>query len=253
MPSTGPRGAITSSAGPLSHQVANRLWDEVVADRARAGDRLPSERTLADRYGVSRVTVRAALGELEGRGLVQVSAARGWSVVVGAAPVVGDATGHTVQGFADYAAERGLSSRSAVLESGVRPASVAEAERLRVAPGVELFTMRRLRYLDELVVALEVNRLPLRLCPALASTDFEQASLYATLRAGNPPQLPRVADYSVEARHPDADERALLEITGAVPLLVADQLTYNQDGRPLEWTTQAFRGDRYRFRASITD
>jgi GntR family transcriptional regulator len=37
-----------------------------------------------------------------------------------------------------------------------------------------------------------------------------------------------------------------------VPLLVATQLAYNQDGRPLEYTVAAYRGDRYRFTATIT-
>ena len=247
-----PRGSLLAEGQSLPAWTADRLWSDVVAGRARSGDRLPSERALAERYGVSRVTVRSALGDLAGRGLVSVSPARGWTVEVDTGPVADD-VGHTVQGFADYAAERGLAARSAVLAQGTRAATVVEAERLQVAPGSRLFAMRRLRFLDDVVVALEVNRLPLALCPALATTDFHHASLYAVLRRNDPPQLPRVADYSVEARYADAEERALLEIEGEVPMLVADQLTYNQQGRALEWTTQVFRGDRYRFRASITD
>lgn len=87
----------------------------------------------------------------------------------------------------------------------------------------------------------------------MATTDFSTASLYATLRAGSPPQLPRMADYSVEARHPHADERTLLEVDDRIPMLVATQVAFNQDGRPLELTVATYRGDRYRFRASITD
>ena len=44
----------------------------------------------------------------------------------------------------------------------------------------------------------------------------------------------------------------LLEIDETTPVLVATQLTYNQDRRPIEFTVAAYRGDRYRFRASIT-
>ena len=243
---------VVEAGRALHRRTADRVWADVVAGRGRREDRLPGERMLARRYGVSRTTVRAALAELAGRGLVSVSPARGWTVAVDTGPV-GVEVAHTVQGFADYAAERGLTARSAVLRQTTRPATVAEADRLQVAPGAPLFVMRRLRFLDDLVVALEANRLPLALCPALATTDFHHESLYATLRRADPPQLPQVADYSVEARQPDDEERALLEIEGEVPLLIADQLTYNQQGRALEWTTQAFRGDRYRFRASITD
>ncbi|MFE2028891.1 GntR family transcriptional regulator [Streptomyces hygroscopicus] len=256
-----PQSLLTDDALPLYALVAARLWADVSADGARAGDRLPSERTLAARYGVSRVTMRSALRDLAARGMVESAAARGWFVAQSTAfpvqagtdaPDVPGTGARTVEGFADYAAKHGLATHSRVLRSTVRPATVAEAETLRVGPGAALFEMRRLRFLDDQVVVLEHNRLPLTLCPALAETDFTKASLFATLRGAEPAQLPRVADYSVEARQPDPTERDLLEITDATPVLVAYQLAYNQDGRPLELTLAVYRGDRYHFRASIT-
>ncbi|MCW2902002.1 MAG: transcriptional regulator, GntR family with sensor domain, partial [Streptosporangiaceae bacterium] len=88
------------------------------------------------------------------------------------------AGGRTVEGFADYALKHGLATRSRVLESDTRPATVTEAETLHIGPGAALFEMRRLRFLDGLVVVLEHNRVPLALCPALAETDFTATSLY---------------------------------------------------------------------------
>ncbi|MGJ6967342.1 GntR family transcriptional regulator [Streptosporangium sp. G11] len=252
-PPSFPQGLLSDDALPLYVQIAVRLWDDISARGAKTGDRLPSERSLAARYEVSRETLRAALAELAGRGLLESAAARGWFVTDGGRPAAPAAGGHAVEGFADYALKHGLAIRSRVLESGTRPATVHEAETLRIGPGSALFEMRRLRFLDGLVVVLEHNRVPLALCPALADTDFTAASLYAVLRSADPAQLPRVADYSVEARQPKARERALLEIEDGTPVLVAEQLSFNQDGRPLELTVQVYRGDRYRFRASITD
>ncbi len=264
-----PRGLLDADALPLYAQVAARLMDDITAGGARSGDRLPSERVLAERYAVSRVTMRSALADLADRGVIESSPARGWflrSTGAGARADGGEETGdasaerpasapggRSVQGFADHALRHGLAARTRVLSSGVRPAKVQEAEELRIAPGAPLFEMRRLRYLDDLVVVVEHNRLPLALCPRLADTDFGTASLYATLRTATPGQFPRVADYSVEARQPTAEERELLEITDVTPVLVATQLAYNQEARPLELTVAIYRGDRYRFRASITD
>ncbi|MEU2657285.1 GntR family transcriptional regulator [Streptomyces sp. NPDC007325] len=252
------RTLLDDTALPLYEQVAARLVDDIAAGGTKAGGRLPSERVLADRYAVSRVTMRSALAELASRGVIESSPARGWfltgadSPTSAAAPAVLPA-GRSVQGFADYAVRHGLRVHTRVLEAAVRAATVGEAEQLRVAPGADLFEMRRLRYLDDLVVVIEHNRLPLALCPQLAETDFRTASLYATLRTADPAQFPRVADYSVEARQPTAEERELLEISDATPVLVATQLAFNQEGRPLELTVASYRGDRYRFRASITD
>ncbi|MFD0251764.1 GntR family transcriptional regulator [Streptomyces sp. NPDC127113] len=275
-----PRGLLDADALPLYAQVAARLMDDITAGGARAGDRLPSERVLAERYAVSRVTMRSALADLANRGVIESSPARGWfltstgtgtgtgtgtaaAAAAGASAGGGTAEagdtpsappgGRSVQGFADHALRHGLAARTRVLASAVRPARVQEAEELRIAPGAPLFEMRRLRYLDDLVVVVEHNRLPLALCPRLADTDFGTASLYATLRTATPGQFPRVADYSVEARQPTPEERELLEITDVTPVLVATQLAYNQDARPLELTVAIYRGDRYRFRASITD
>ncbi|TDD86878.1 GntR family transcriptional regulator [Actinomadura darangshiensis] len=252
-----PRGLFADDALPLYERTAARLLDDLRATAARTGDRLPSERALATRYAVSRVTLRTALAELESRGIVRPASSRGWFVAeldqVPDPAVPSTAASPQVQGFADYAESNGLTARTKVLSATVRPATVSEAEQLRVAPGADLFDLHRLRFLDDLLVVLEHNRLPLAACPALAGTDFNSASLYATLRAADPPQLPRVADYEVEARHPTPREIETFGIGDTMPMLVATQLTFNQAERPIELTVQVYRGDRYRFRASITN
>jgi len=245
-----PRGAFDPESVPLYERIAGQLWEDLRASGARSGDRLPSERVLADRYHVSRVTMRSALALLAERGAVQSASARGWFVA--GEVTTATATAH-VEGFADYARKHRIPLSTRVLRSHVRPCTVREAQRLRVAPGADLFEMRRLRSLNGMVVVLEHNRLPLALCPALVDTDFTHASLYATLLTADPPQIPRRAEYAVEARPPNREERRLLELEGtSVPVLMARQLTYSQHGHPLELTDQAYRGDRYQFRAAIT-
>lgn len=243
--------ALEGSRAPLYVRTADDLARQLDADLVEHGDRLPSERTLAQRYGVSRVTMRAALGELARRGVLNSSPARGWFVA--SASRTAAPPRHSVLGFADYAREHGLTTATTVIERRVRPATIAEAETFRVAPGSELFDLHRLRYLNKLVVLVEHNRIPLSMCPALATTDFDHASLYAVLRAADPPQYPRVARYFVEARPPSGEEQKLLDVSENVPMLVATQISYNQAGRPLEHTIQTYRSDRYRFSASITD
>lgn len=242
-----PRGALDPDSLPLYEQVAGRLWENLRSSGARSGDRLPPERLLAERYRVSRVTLRSALALLAERGALHASPSRGWFV----AGEVSVATSIThVEGFADHARKHKIPMTAEVLMSRVRSCTVREAHRLRLAPGADLFEMRRVRSLNGLVVVLEHNRLPLALCPALADTDFSSASLYATLLRAD--QIPRRAEYAVEARSPNRQEQRVLQLEGSsVPVLMARQLTYSQHGYPLELTDQAYRGDRYQFRASI--
>jgi GntR family transcriptional regulator len=245
-----PRGALDPTAVPLYERVAGTLWEDLRASGARSGDRLPSERVLTERYAVSRVTLRSALTLLASLGAVQAAPSRGWFV---AGEVAAATAAAHVEGFADYARKHRIPTSTTVLLSRVRAATVREAQRLRIAPGEDLFEMRRLRALNGMVVVLEHNRVPLALCPALADTDFTRESLYATLLTADPPQIPRRAEYAVEARPPSREEKRVLELSGtSVPVLMARQLTYSQHGHPLELTDQAYRGDRYQFRASIT-
>jgi len=245
-----PRGALDPESITLYEQVAGTLWDELRAGGAGIGDRLPSERILAERYHVSRVTMRSALALLVEHGAVRPAPSRGWYI----AGEVTTATSTThVEGFAEHARKHRIPTSTRMLMSRVRPCTVREAQRLRIAPGEDLFEMRRLRSANDMVVVLEHNRLPLALCPTLADTDFTYASLYATLLTADPPQIPRRAEYAVEARPPTREERRVLELDGtAVPVLFARQFTLSQHGHPLELTDQAYRGDRYQFRATIT-
>ena len=244
-----PRDALGSGSLPLYERVAGRLWEDLRAGGAQPGDRLPSERLLTERYAVSRVTLRSALTVLADRGAVAASPSRGWFV---AGEVTQATSTAHVQGFAEYARTHRIPTSARILVQRVRACTLREAQELRMNPGADLFELRRLRSLDGRVVVLEHNRLPLARCPALADTDFASASLYDTLLTADPPQVPRKAEYSVEARPPNRQERKVLELEGSsVPVLMARQLTYNQFGEPLERTDQAYRGDRYQFRASI--
>jgi GntR family transcriptional regulator, transcriptional repressor for pyruvate dehydrogenase complex len=57
---------------PLYTAIAERLLSHIVQSDLRAGDRLPSERELARRLGVSRTTVRQAIVALQTQGIVEV-------------------------------------------------------------------------------------------------------------------------------------------------------------------------------------
>lgn len=249
-PSPAERGLLLDDSNlPLYQQVAHRLTTDLTAEGGARGARIPAERTLAERYDVSRVTVRAALESMRDLGLLERAQPRGWLLSsrwdrLGSGQVLG---------FTENARRSGLRASSRVLSARVRPADVPEAEIFSIAPGSPLFEMRRLRHLDGLVIASEHNRLPLAICPALAETDFERASLYDTLRASTPPVHPSQAEYEVVSRHSTPEEAELLGSSDAIPLLVATQRTWDRHVTPVEYTTQAYRGDRYTFRGTITD
>ena len=63
---------VTAGAGvPLHRQLFLVLHDEIARGALAPGDALPTEQTLGDQFGVSRITVRRALADLADAGLIE--------------------------------------------------------------------------------------------------------------------------------------------------------------------------------------
>lgn len=236
---------ISHAAQPLYHRVHQRLTEEIEQGALKPGDRLPSERSLCDELGVSRATVRRAVEELVADGLIEVRG-RGSFVTGGALAE----PPNTLLSLTELGESRGLEASALVLDRGVRPATIDEGEVFGIAPGAELFELERVRMLDGMPIALDHNRVPLRLAPALEETDFAGASLYDTLeRAGHP--LVR-ADYEAEARLVEGRAAELLGLEPGSPVLFTTTVAFGEDGRVLDVGRTIYRADRYRFQATLT-
>ncbi len=236
---------------PLYQQVADRILNEL-GPSLTAGTRLPSERVLCERFDVSRVTLRSALNVLAQDGILSSAAARGWFVTTSPARSrAGGPDRSRLMGFSDLARTLGQVTSATVLEATTRPSTIDESEQLVIVPGSPVFVLRRLRCLEGIIIAVDRSCLPLSLCPDLPSHDFSTASLYEVLRSAPDPVLPTVADYAVEAVAASEEEAQLLDLPAGVPLLVARQQTRDQHGRPCELGRTSYRGDRFRFRASL--
>lgn len=229
---------------PLYEQIVEQVSALVADGSFAAGSRLPAERHLCERLGVSRVTLRRALREMGSRGLLIPSPQRGW-FVARRADVLSEPP-NALQSFTETGHALGLLVTARVLEAHIRDATIEEAEQLRVAPGASILHLERLRELDRKPVALHLVRLPIDRASGLRSADLASASVYAALEAAG--HIPTRSDCDVRSEPPSARDTELL---GPVPLLVVRQITYDQRGDPVELSEMRYRGDRYRLQTSL--
>lgn len=247
-----PGGALTtpqvlSGERPRYADVYQAIADDIAAGRLSPGERLPVERVIADRFGVSRDTVRRALHRLAEEGMVTLRANRGAYVARGP---VGEQPNILV-GLSALAGGFGYVVTSRVLSAGVRAASLDEAEQLLVAPGSNIFALARVRLMEGLPIAVERNRIAIARAPGVDTADYSTESLYQVLeqRCG---VIPSRAEFVVEAIAAGPDEAALLDVPVGAPILRTRDTMFDQEDRPVSIDETHYRGDRYRFRTSFS-
>ncbi|WP_127476104.1 GntR family transcriptional regulator [Microbacterium sulfonylureivorans] len=234
------------SLSTAASQAYDQLTHELDVGVFVSGARLPGERELAERLGISRVTLRAALSALENEGRLIRSAQRGWFVP---ANVLGEPPS-TLQSFTEMARARGLHPTARVLNQEVRTATLDEAERLRIAPASPVIQINRLRGMDGTPVCFDVVVVPEQRAPELATAVLDDASLYETLRELCGVTIYRSA-YSVTAATADAPLAKLLKTAVGAAILIGEEVAYTAEGVPVLLGVNKYRGDAYRFQADL--
>lgn len=243
----GRQAATQSLADPTMRQlvVTKAVADDVASGRLQPGDRLESERSLAERLGVSRVTVRNALRILAQDGLIVSAPGRGHFV----APAGFGEPPNRMMGFTELGRMLGLPVTTQVISSETRPATYDEATELRMVPGAPLLDIERLRFLDGMPVVIDRTRLSLARVPGIGDVDFSSASLFEHLGAvGSPPAM---SDFEIQAVPAEAEHAELLDVDEGHPLLMINESGRMADGEPIYMGVAVYRGERYRFRATV--
>lgn len=131
----------------LSDQVIRHLEQEIVSERYQPGDRLPSERTLMEQFGVGRPTIREALFSLEKMGLVALaSGARARVIRPTPAVVLEGLSGVMGHLLSDSAGQRHFQEARALFETAMarhaaQHAGSADIEALRAALAANAATL----------------------------------------------------------------------------------------------------------------
>jgi GntR family transcriptional regulator len=227
-----------TSNPPRYLEIAEHLRELI--STGTAGDRLPSDADLVDRFGVSRMTARQAVQMLVTEGLLYRR--RGQGTFVASRPVP-RLLGSPLS-FTESMRRRGLRASSRVLVATEADPAQADVEALNLADGDRVVVLERLRLTDGVPMAIERAVLAPDLAPVLAE-DLGEVSLHAVLeRLG---RIPTRARAWVSARPSDSRERRLLQQGASGVLLCERRVISDQDGLPLEHTETRYAAERYVF------
>jgi GntR family transcriptional regulator len=228
------------SALPFYFQLKQLIRDEIVDGRWEAGERIPSEHELCEHFGVSRTTVRQALAELEGDGLLHREKGRGTFV---AEPRSSSWFLQSSHGFHDEATRVGRTVTSRVLRREVEPLPQWAAQALGVPVGSPGVTLERVRAVDGELVMYVVSHLLEELAEVVLETELEHGSLYGALHEQRRLEVAggrRV----VEATTARKELARLLEVEPGAPVLLVQAVSWDGTMRPFECYRAWHRSDR---------
>lgn len=241
-----PDSIVLNRKLPLWYQVSQSLRASILGRTPDAPLRLPTEEQLAVHYGVSVLTMRQALKELEDEGLISRHRRRGTFIEPSAergAPV-------RLLGSVDAIVAQQSGMRTELLDhgSGPVPGDVAE-----FFPGLrEVGTYHRLRSDEQTGEPTNHARNYLRpdVAARLDVTDLERWPMTKVLRDVVRVRISRITD-TVEARLADPETAKLLQVPLLSPILHYTGITYDEDGQVLDVARIHYRGDRFSFTVTL--
>ena len=227
----------TESASPLYAQIMEQIRQDILRGIYTPGSRIPTESDLEKRYAVSRVTVRRALSELTDEGLLERKQGKGTFV----AQRQEERKDRPLRGFHEACRARGIRPRVLRVRAWERDASDIERRNLNLPEEARVLEIRRVLAADGEPVILE------KCCFSMAYAWLEQADLAGSL-------YDLLQEYGVQAEKSTYDLSLVQAGEEAAPmlkvpedqwLLRAEQVVYDQRGRPLHTAVSLIRGDRY--------
>ncbi|MBM6988502.1 MAG: UTRA domain-containing protein [Olsenella umbonata] len=205
-------------------KIRNREW--------RRGRYIPSEADLMAQYGVSRGTVRKAIGTLVAEGLLVSRKGSGTVVADGGISRPGNARSFS---FAASLRDGGVRYTTQVLQKDVLPAPAEVAKSLQVEPGEPALFMRRVRSVGGRPVVCQESWSNLEACPGLEQADFTTESLFDAVErcSGRKIALSHMHYSSCRA---GAQHAACLACGASDPVMVLEQNIELADSTPIEWS-----------------
>lgn len=231
---------------PLHDQISMYVRERIVSGRWPAHMRLPSEPEMAQNLGVARGTLRRALRSLIDDGLLVQHQGRGTFV---RSSMLEQSFAQELISTAGALDRDGLRYETKVVSQTVTSASEHVAGHLHLPDaGAEVVAIRRVRYVAGMATYVLDNYIVARRCSGLEHVDLSSRPLFSVMEDEYGVVVDGVQRnfQSQVASHAIA---ALLNVAAGSPILYLEQISYEADSNPVEYSDVWIRGDQVRLSA----
>lgn len=226
---------------PAYFRLKQIIIDDIKKKGMNPGDMLPSEREYCERFGLSRMTVRQALKELEHEGIIVRERGRGSFVAI--PPIEQEG----IMSFTEMVRAKGLEPETEVLEFQKRPAG-PWGEFLEIGEKEEIYEITRLRKASGVPIAVETVFIPALLVPGIEAADLS-GSLFTVLQEHYGIEIKRSkTSFSAVLSTPEMEK--VLMLGGTWPLLRVESLNFYT--KPIYYEISHYRSDQFKITVNIS-
>jgi GntR family transcriptional regulator len=228
---------------PLYDQIENNIRDLITQGILKEGDTIPSEWELARIYGVSRLTIRKALGILVQKNwLIKRQGVGTFVTKPKVASIIFKELSFTKQMLAI-----GRIPSSKLIRKGVAKADHNTAQYLEINPGSEVIEITRLRLADDIPILFETSYLSYnRFKPLVEIKDWTNKSLYQLLNDHFQIQIARM-DQILKPILLTDEQAKYLKAVSNTPSILSYVLAYSKQGEPIEYSVSVANGKNTEF------
>lgn len=204
------------------------------------GDRLPSERDLADHFEVSRMTLRQAVTLLVEEGILERRVGSG---TYAASHRVRDKMRGTTS-FTEIVHSQGKTPSSKLISYQRQLASDTEIKELQLEPSDYVIRMERIRYADNIPLVFEVASIPEKFIKDMKRDEITEHFFKTLVSHGFEIGKSRQTIYAKTASERVA---SYLSVSRGHAILALTQVSYFSNGNPFEYVRSQYVGDRFEF------
>ncbi|PEG37959.1 GntR family transcriptional regulator [Mycolicibacterium agri] len=238
-----PPDIVGSTDLPAHLRIGQWLERLIASKTLRPGDKLPAEVEIATALGVSRMTLRQALGSIEAKGLIERRRGRFGGNFVAAPRIEFDHA--SLPGFTEQMRRIHLEAGAHVLSATTRVAAAEVRKNLGLPRGARVHEILRARSANGEPILLEEAHLPAAVFPGLLAADLS-GSLYALMREHG--AAPFSADERIEATEANEQQAEVLGVKPGSALLLITRTSFTESGLAVEFSRDYHRSDRARIR-----
>ncbi|HLQ40317.1 MAG TPA: GntR family transcriptional regulator [Tetragenococcus sp.] len=226
---------------PVYLQIHDKVKEKIEAGFWQIGDRLPSERELAEDFGVSRMTLRQAIQTLADEGIIERKIGSG--TYVARRKVQEKMSGTT--SFTEIMLSQGRKPSSKAVSYFFTHPSSSEMEKLRLSSDEAILRMERVRLADNVPICFEVASIPEKIIRDFNKKEIS-TSLYRTLEEKGKRKIGG-ANQTISAIVASEKKAEYLNIKKGDAILLMRQISYFDDGTPFEYVRSQYVGNRFEF------